>query len=166
MAAPLFSHTFRPAVLPIYLMLGAPTQLVLAALLGGSAAYSYATTGQVPTEGELLGGGIACLVCGLCLIPAALELAHRHRVKVGRYGVETRHGDGRGFRYILGWNAIESAEVVQFWGWRTLRIRTIADRVAWLPVHVAHAEAYRETVAHFAGEDHPVSRALAAATPA
>jgi hypothetical protein len=160
MAATLFPHTFRPAVLPIYLMLGVPTQLVLMALLGGSAAYSYATMGVVPTEGQILGGGVACLVCGLCLIPAALELAHHHRVKLGRYGVETR--DDRGFRCILGWNGIDSAEVVQFWGWRTLRVRTLANRVAWLPVHVARGEEYRETVARFAGEDHPVSRALAA----
>ena len=163
MAAAHFPHTFRPAVLPIYLMLGVPTQLVLAALLGGSAAYSYATKGLVPTEAQILGGGVACLVCGLGLIPAAFELAHRHRVRVGPFGVETR--DDRGFRCILGWNGMASVEVVQFWGWRTLRIRTIADRVAWLPVHVAHAEAYREAVAHFAGEDHSVSRALAAASP-
>lgn len=163
MARSHFPHTFRTPLLAVYLFIGVPTQLVIALLLGAGVYSDYRRHGAMPTPDDWLTGGMVSVGCGIALMPVAVLLAHRHRIRVGGFGVETR-GE-HGFRWIHDWDGMETVEVMQFLGWRTLRVRTIAGRVAWLPVHGANGDAYREAVAHYAGEDHPVSRALAATAP-
>ena len=146
-------------MLPLYLMLSVPTQLVLGALLGGVAGWKYHSTGQSPTPDDLLFYGVALIGSGLLLVPTAFGMAHWSRVRVGPSGVEVP--GTWGLRRSIAWNAVESVERVQYLGVRYLRLRTITGRPGWLPVRVTDAEGYRESIARFAGDAHPVTRALA-----
>ena len=153
-------QTFRPSVPLIYLALSVPLQIIIATVLGIQAIINYRTGGRGPTAAEWLDFGLTFAFCGLALMPVALFLSHRHRVCVGPSGMEIHNADGR---MLIAWDAIETVDVVQWSGWRTIAVLTVAGRLAWIPVYVARGEAYREAVAHFAGEDHPIARALAAA---
>ena len=152
-------QTFRPSVLLIYLAMSVPTQIVMTAIIGGVARYQYCTIGQEPTQTHCLTVGLSLAGTGLFLIPTAFQYARRHRVQVGKEGLEIYR---EGKRITIAWNAIETVEEVKFWGWRFLLMHTITGRLATLPVYVANREEYRDAVAHFAGEDHPVAKALAA----
>ena len=163
MARSHFPLTFRTPVVLVYLMLGVPTQIVIALILALTAWSDYRAHGATPTRTDCLKGAFISVGCGVALMPVAFVQAHIRRVRVGAFGVETC-GE-QGFRWIHDWDGMETVEVMQFLGWRTLRVHTITGRIAWLPVHVANGDAYREAVAHYAGEDHPVSRALAATAP-
>lgn len=150
--------TFHRPVLPLYLMLSVPTQLVLGALLGGVAGWKYHSTGRSPTPDDLLFYGLALIGSGLLLVPTAFGMAHWSRVRVGPSGVEVP--GTWGLRRSIAWNAVESVEPVRYLGLLHLRLRTITGRPAWLPVRVNRVEEYREVIARCAGEEHPVTRAL------
>ena len=97
------------------------------------------------------------------MLPVAMRLNHRGRVRIGYYGIEAI--DDRGTRWMIDWNKMESVAIVRFWGWRSIRVRTSDGRTLWLPLYVSRPEEYGEVVEQYAGADHPLSRALSFSRP-
>jgi len=154
------ARTFHQPVLDLYLTFSVPMQVALGTLLGGLWYWKYRATGAAPQADDWLMGSVALLSCGLILLPLAFAMAHHGRVRVDGFGVEVA---GRlGLRRVVAWSAVASVEPVRIFWLRYLRILSITGRPAWLPVRVTDPEGYREAIARYAGDEHPVARALAA----
>ena len=164
MATSIFPHTFRLHWIVSYLMVSVPTQAVLIAMFGAGALSDFIRNGRGVEIGDLLiDGAQTSFVMGVLLLPLAVRLNHRHRVRVGPYGIEAM--DDRGTRWMIGWKQIDSVAIVRIGGWRSIRVRTADGRTVWLPLRVSRAEEYCELVEEYAGEAHPLSRALSFARP-
>ena len=121
MATSIFPHTFRLHWLVSYLMVSVPTQGVLIALFGAGACSELLRHGtDAAMEGFAIAGS-ACFIIGVLLLPVAMRLNHRGRVRVGPFGIEAI--DDGGTRWMVDWNKMESVAIIRYWGWRTALCR-------------------------------------------
>ena len=143
-------------------MVSVPTQAVLIAMFGAGGLSDFIRNGHIEIEGFQIAGS-ACFIIGVILVPFAMRLNHRGRVRIGSFGIEAI--DDRGTRWMIDWNKIDSVAIVRYWGWRTIRVRTAEERTFWLPLYVSRPDEYSEVVEGYAGPDYPLSQALCYARP-
>lgn len=143
-------------------MVSVPVQVMLLTLFGVGALPDFIQNGHILTEGFVIAGS-ACFFIGLIMLPVAMRLNHRERVRIGPFGVEAV--DDRGTRRMFGWNSMERVAVVRYWGWRSLRVQCTDGRTFWLPLYVSRPEEYGTVIEGTAGPHHPLSRALSFTQP-
>lgn len=152
------SVTFRPSLIALFLARSVPAQVVVLMLFGGAAFYQYAVNDATPKSLFLENMAYSCLFVGVVTGAATVANRRSSRVRFTRYGIEAP-GTG-GTRWLVGWHRIRSVAIVQFCGWRRLKLTSDAEEAIWLPWHVANRDEYLEAAGYFAGDDHPLTRAL------
>ena len=114
MVASVFPHTFRLHWIVSYLMVSVPTQAMLIAIFGAGALSDFIRNGNGVELEDFQIAGLTCFIIGVILLPVAMRLNHRHRVRVGPYGIEAM--DDRGTRWMIGWKQIDSVAIVRIGG--------------------------------------------------
>jgi hypothetical protein len=136
-------------LLPAYLAFGQVCVLVGTAILWAT---SFEPAGRMVLNTYLAFAALATVAA----VGRTAVVAAWHRVEVGPEGIRARPGPIE----PIAWEAIQAVRVIRWSVLSYLELETRKGRTHRFPLYLADLLGFADAVEHFAGEDHPLARAL------